>query len=68
MSERHLLDHLWSGGGGGHRSISFTGMLIQGQVSKCNDSNLSKKNHFFCIERTMQKTNRRCKKLTSCQL
>ena len=60
---------------GGHRSVSLTGMRIQGQVSstpKRNDSEFKqKKSIFFCVERTiyaqtMQKIDimsivRRCK-------
>ena len=74
MRKRQLLDHLWSGGGGGggggYRSISLTGMRIQGQVSstpKRNDSKFKQKNQFFLASRE-RFTHRRCKKLTTCQL
>ena len=55
---------------GGHRSISLTGMLIQGQVSsspKCNDSKFKPKQiKFLCRENDLRIDD--AKKLTSCQL
>ena len=55
---------------GGHRSISLTGMLIQGQVSstpKCNDSKFKPKQIKF-LRRENDLRIDDAKKLTSCQL
>ena len=55
---------------GGHRSISLTRMLIQGQVSstpKCNDSKFKPKQIKF-LRRENDLRIDDAKKLTSCQL